>query len=94
MVKKLCRRKLNEGNMISGIKAWAVSTLRCSAGIVDLTVEELVSMDRRTWKILAINVCMHTRRNAVRLHLPRKEGGRGLISIEECVDKESKSLFG
>ena len=32
--------------------------------------------------------------NAVRLYLPRKEGGRGLISIKECVNKESKSLHG
>ena len=57
-VKKLCRSKLNGGNMISGINAWAVSVLRYSAGIVDWTVEELVSMDRRTRKILAImDVC-------------------------------------
>ena len=81
-VKKLCRSKLNGGNLISGINTWAVSVLRYSAGIVDWTVEELVSMDR-TWKILAMNGCMHTRSNVARLYLPRKEGGRGLISIEE-----------
>ena len=68
--------------------------LRYSAGIVDWTVEELVSIDRRTRKILAMNGCMHTRSNVARLYLPRKEGGRGLISIEECVVKESKSLHG
>ena len=33
--------------MISGINAWAVGVIRCSAGIVDWTMEELVSMDRR-----------------------------------------------
>ena len=49
--------------MISGINAWAVSVLHYSAGIVDWTVEELVSMDRRTRKILAMNGCMHTRSN-------------------------------
>ena len=80
--------------MISGINTWAVSVLRYSAGIVDWTVEELVSMDRRTRKILAMNGCMHTRSNVARLYLLRKEGGRGLISIEECVVKESKSLPG
>ena len=32
---------------------WAVSVLRYSAGIVDWKMEELVSMDRRTRKILA-----------------------------------------
>ena len=80
--------------MISGINAWAVSVLCYSAGIVDWTVEELVSMDRRTRKILAMDGCMHTRSNIARLYLPRKEGGRGLISTEECVKKESKSLHG
>ena len=92
--KKLCRSKLNGGNLISGINTWAVSVLRYSAGIVDWTVEELVSMDRRTRKILAMNGCMHTTSNVARLYLPRKEGGRGLISIEECIVKESKSLHG
>ena len=77
--------------MISGINAWAVGVIRYSAGIVDLTMGELVSMNRRTRKILA--GCMHTRSNVARLYLPRKEGRRGLISIGECVRKKSKSLY-
>ena len=80
-VRNLRRSKLNGGNMISGIKAWAVSVLRYTADIVDWTVEELVSMDRRTRKVLAMNGCMHTRSNIARLYLPRKVGGKGLISI-------------
>ena len=49
-------------------------------------------MGRITREILAIIGCMHTRSNIARLYyLPRKEGGRELISIEECVRKESKS---
>ena len=51
-------------------------------------------MDRRTRKILAMNGCLHTRSNVARLYLSRKEGGRGLIGIEECVRRESKSLHG
>ena len=62
--------------MISGINVWAMSVLRYHAGIVEWTVEELVSMDRRTRKIVAINECMNTRSNVVRLYLPRKEGRR------------------
>ena len=90
-VKKLCRSKLNGGNLISGINTWAVSVLCYSAGIVDWTVEELVSIDRTTRKILAMNGCMHTRSNVARLYLPRKEGGRGLISIEECVEARGEN---
>ena len=51
-------------------------------------------MDRRTRKILATNGCLHTKSNVARLYLPRKEGGRGLIGIEESVRKERKSLYG
>ena len=39
--------------MISSIDAWAVIVLRYSADIVDWTVEELISMDRRTRKIFS-----------------------------------------
>ena len=55
-----------------------MSVPRHSAGIVNWTAEELVSMDRRTRNILAMNGCMHTGSNIARLYLPRKEGGRGL----------------
>ena len=93
-VKNLCRSKLNEGNLISGINTWVVGVVCYSAGIVDWTMEEVANMDRRTRKILATNDCLHIRSNVVRLYLPRKEGRRGLIGIEECVRRESKSLHG
>ena len=93
-VKKLCKSKLNGGNLIDGINTWAVGVLRYSAGIVDWTMEEVANMDRRTRKILAMICCLHTRSNVTRLYLPRKEEGRGLIGIEECLRRESKSLHG
>ena len=93
-VKKLCRSKLNGGNLIDGINTWAVGVVRYSAGIVDWTMEEVANMDRRTRQILAMICCLHTRSNVTRLYLPRKEEGRGLISIEECLRRESKSLHG
>ena len=39
-----------------------------------------------------MNGCLYTRSNVARLYLPRKEGGKELIGIEECVKRESKSL--
>ena len=65
-----------------------------NADIMDCTVEEVVSMDRKTRKILAVNGCLHTRSNVARLYLPRKEGKRGLIGVEECVKEECKFLHG
>ena len=67
-VKKLCRSKLNSGNLISGINAWAVSVARYSAVVVDWTEEEPVNMDRKTRRILAINGCLHTGSNVARLY--------------------------
>ena len=87
-VKKLCRSKLNGGNFIS-INAWAVGVVRWSAGIVDWTVEELVSMDTKTKKLLAMNGCLHTRSNIARLHLPRKEGGEGWLVLRSVLRRSS-----
>jgi hypothetical protein len=92
-VKRLCRSKLNGGSLIGGINTWAVGVARYSAGMVDWTIEEMASIDRRTRKILAMNGCLQTMSNVARLYLPRKEGGRGLIGIEECVTKERKSCM-
>jgi len=57
-------------------------------------MEEVANMDRIPRIILAMNDCLHTRSKVARLYLPRKEEGRGLIGIEECVKRESKSLHG
>lgn len=57
-------------------------------------MEEVVSMGRRTRKILAENRGLHTRSNIVQLYLLRKVRGEGLVSTEECIRKENKSLYG
>ena len=97
-VKKLCRSKLNGGNLIDGINPWAVGVVRYSAGIEDWTMEEVANMDRRTRKILAMNGCLCTRSNGARLYLPRKEGGRGLIGIAfgalGSISKGAMTWFG
>ena len=77
--------RLEERGTIGGVTAWAVGVVLYNAGIVDCTVEELVSMDRKTKKMLAMNGCLHTRRNVARLYLPRKErGGGGVEKVDWC----------
>ena len=67
---------MNGEKLINFISAWAVGVVPYSAGIMDWTVEDLVSTGRKTWKILSMNCFTHTRRNVGRLHLPRKGGGQ------------------
>ena len=93
-MKKLCKSKLNEGSLVKGNNTWAVCVIRYSEGIVDWTMDELRSIDRRPGKTLPINGCLYTRINVARLYLLRREGGRGLMGIKECVRRESKSLHG
>ena len=49
-------------------------------------------MDRKTRKLLTIYGCMHPQADVDRLYWKRKEGGRGLSSIEDCITIEENSL--
>ena len=51
--------------------------VRYIACIVDWIVKELVSKDRKSRKVLAMNGCLHTRSNIASQYLRRKEGGEG-----------------
>ena len=59
-------------NLINGVNVWAVGVVRKSAGIVNWTKEELVNMDRRPRKVMAMNGCVHTTSNVARLYTPWK----------------------
>ena len=48
-------------------------------------------MDRKTKK-LTIYRALHPRANTDRLYIKRDDGGRGLISVEDCVAIESYRL--
>ena len=43
-------------------------------------------MDKRTRKLMTIHKALHPREDVDRLYESRKEGGRGLASIEESVE--------
>ena len=49
-------------------------------------------MDRKTKKILTMYGGLHPRSNVECLHLTKNEGGRGLVSRDDCVINERKSL--
>ena len=91
-VRQLTSSKLNCGNIIRAINSWAVSLVRYSAGILKWTKDELKVMDRKTRKIMAMNRMYHSQSDTGRLYIPRMEGGRGLLSIADCVKTEEQNL--
>ena len=91
-VKAVARSKLYSNNLFRAFNSWAVSVVRYSAGVVDWRVHELKEMDVKTRKILTMNGIFHKKGNVDRLYLKRCDGGRGLISVEDCVRMEEANL--
>ena len=91
-MKELLKSKLNAGNLVKAINCWAVASVRYSAAIVDWTKEEQRQFDRKTRKLLTMHGGFHPKSDVDRLYLPRKLGGRGICSIEDCVEEERRSI--
>ena len=91
-VRKILQSKLNGGNIVKAVNLRAVSIVRYGAGIIDWKKDELKEMDRKTRKLFSIYRALHPQADVDRLYLKRSEGGRGLLSIEECVIIETNSL--
>ena len=88
----MAKSRLYARSLISAINVWAVSVVRYTAGILDWKEKELQALDVKTRKILTRNGVFHMRSSVDRLYMKRQIGGRGLISIEECVRKEELGL--
>ena len=91
-IRKVLKAKLNGGNLNHGVNTWAVSLLRFSAAFVSWRKSELEAIDRKTRKLFTIYGTLHPKSDIVRLYIRRKEGGRGLISIEDCVELAVRGL--
>ena len=81
----LLKSQLYAGNLIAGINAWAIGVVRYSAGVLGWGKVELKKMDTKTRRIMTMHGAFHRKSNVGRLYLKRKDGGRGLISVEDCV---------
>ena len=91
-MRKILKSHLNGGNVMQAINARAVSMIRYSAGILDWTKLELQELDRQTRKLLNIYRALHPQADVDRFYWKRAEGGRGLLSVEECVKIEQTNI--
>ena len=76
------KSKLNGGNLVRGVDTWARSLLRYFAAFVSLRKSELQGIDRKTRTLFTLYGALHPKSDVYRMY---KEGGRGLISIEDCI---------
>ena len=84
--RKLLETKLSCRNLIKGINTWAVPLIRFSGPFLKWTRDELKQMDQRTRKQMTMHKALHPRDDVDRLYVSRKEGERGLVSIEDSID--------
>ena len=49
-------------------------------------------IDRKTRKLFTMYAALHPKSDVDRLYIPRKEGERGLMSIEDCVELAIRGL--
>ena len=90
--RKLLETKLSRRNLIKGRNTSAVPLVRYSRPFLKWTREELRQMEQRTRKLMTMQKPLHPRDDVDRRNVPRKEGGRGLASIEDSVDTSLQRL--
>ena len=86
------KSKLNGKNKTNAINTWAVSLMRYGAGVLKWRKDEIDELDRKTRKLMTRYGALHPKSNVARIYLPRKRGGRGLISCEKCIRTEENSI--
>ena len=91
-LRKVLKSKLNGGNLVRGVNAWAVSLLRYSVAFVSWRKSEQQAIDRKTRKLFTIYGALHPKSDVDRLYIPRREGGRSFISTEDCVELAIRGL--
>ena len=69
-----------------------MALFRYGPGILQLKESEWKFMYRKSRKIKTMYGALHPKSDVERLYLKRKEGGRGLISLESCVREEENSV--
>ena len=67
-------------------------SLRYSAAFVSWRKIELQALDRKNRKLFTIYGALHPNSDVHRLYIPRKDGGKGLIFIEDCVELAIRGL--
>ena len=69
-----------------------MSVLRYSAAFISWRKCELQAIDRKTRKLFTTYEGLNPKSDVHRLYIPRKDEGRGLIAIEDCVELEVRGL--
>ena len=83
-LKKICRTELTPKNKITAINQLAIPVLTYGFGIIEWPQRDLNSLDVKTRKIMTMYKLIYRHQCMDRVYLPRREGGLGLIGVEDA----------
>ena len=82
-VRKIWNSELYSNNKITAHNTFAIPVLAPTIGILNWTKQEIQHLDVETRKIITYTGSLHKRSNTNRIYASRKQGGRGLTSVED-----------
>ena len=91
-LKKICRSQLSPKNKITAINQMATPVLSYGFGIITWPQIDIDNLDTKTRKILTIHKIIYRNQCLERLYLPRREGGMGLLEINDVFRKTMINL--
>ncbi|XP_045535833.1 uncharacterized protein LOC123721337 [Papilio machaon] len=91
-LRKVLNSLLSGGNKFRAFNSWVMPSLTYSFGILRWTQTELDILDRRVRCMLTTHRMHHPRSSVMRLYIPRKCGGRGLLNAKDMHNREVYNL--
>ena len=91
-VRKVWNSQLNALNKTIAHNVFAVPVLTPNIAILDWSKEEVQQLDIKIRKTMAMAGSVHKRSDVERHYTPRKQGGRGLTSVEDIFTSRTISL--
>ncbi|XP_039289959.1 uncharacterized protein LOC120352632 [Nilaparvata lugens] len=86
-LRRLWSSELSGKNKVEATNMLAVPVLTYSFGVVKWNWNELQDLDRETRKRMHMERSLHPRSSVARIYLPRHEGGRGLLGLENLHNR-------
>ncbi len=87
--REVWRSEIGVRKKVEAQNVWGVGVMRYSLGTSDWTRSDMREMDRITRRILRQNGAHQYGASVARLYLPREEGGRGLVCLEQAWETET-----
>ncbi|XP_037930235.1 uncharacterized protein LOC119664965 [Teleopsis dalmanni] len=91
-IHKIAKTNLQGKSLIKAINTFAIPILTYCFGIIQWTTTEIQAMQRKIRTMLTEYKFHHPKSCCERMTMPRKEGGRGLIDLQELHDNQIISM--